>query len=97
MHKRELFFPQYSTGITAIVTYCFSIVITNSNDFLKGSSRSVYNYNIGRVIKNLIDKDIIISGGGHNMAAGFTLKKDKLKKFEDFILKQNIPKIKIKN
>ena len=63
-----------------------SIVITNSNDFLKGSSRSVYNYNIGRVIKNLIDKDIIISGGGHNMAAGFTLKKDKLKKFENFVL-----------
>jgi len=63
-----------------------AIVITNSNDCLKGSSRSVYNYNIGRTIKNLIDKDIVISGGGHSMAAGFTLKKDKLKKFEDFIL-----------
>ena len=63
-----------------------SIVITNSNELLKGSARSVYNYNIGRVIKNLIDKDIIITGGGHNMAAGFTLKKDKLKNFENFIL-----------
>jgi len=63
-----------------------SIVITNSNNLLKGSARSVYNYNIGRVIKNLLDKDIIISGGGHNMAAGFTLKKNKLKNFENFIL-----------
>jgi len=63
-----------------------SIVITNSNNLLKGSARSVYNYNIGRVIKNLLDNDIIISGGGHNMAAGFTLKKNKLKNFESFIL-----------
>jgi single-stranded-DNA-specific exonuclease len=63
-----------------------SIVLTNSNDLLKGSARSVYNYNIGRAIKNLADKNIIISGGGHNMAAGFTLKKNKLKDFEDSIL-----------
>jgi len=64
-----------------------SIVITNSNGLLKGSARSVYNYNIGRSIKNSLDNDIIIGGGGHNMAAGFTLKKDNLKKFENYILK----------
>jgi len=64
-----------------------SIVITNSNDFLKGSARSVYDYNIGRAIKNSLDKDMIISGGGHNMAAGFTLRKSNLKNFELFILK----------
>jgi len=64
-----------------------SIVITNSNDLLKGSARSVYNYNIGRVIKNLLDNNIIIGGGGHNMAAGFTLNRNKLINFEDFILK----------
>ena len=63
-----------------------SIVITNSNELLKGSARSVHNYNIGRAIKNLLDNHIIITGGGHNMAAGFTLNKSKLKKFEDFIL-----------
>jgi single-stranded-DNA-specific exonuclease len=64
-----------------------SIVITNSNESLKGSARSIYNYNIGRVIKNLVDESIIISGGGHCMAAGFTLEKDNLKNFEDFVLK----------
>ena len=63
-----------------------SIVITNSNNLLKGSARSVYNYNIGRVIKHSLDKNIIIGGGGHNMAAGFILEKDKLKNFENFIL-----------
>ena len=61
-----------------------SIVITKSNNILKGSARSVGNYNIGRVIKNLVDKGIIISGGGHNMAAGFTLKKNKIINFKDF-------------
>ena len=63
-----------------------SIVITTSNELLKGSARSVYNYNIGRVIKNLLDKDIIVNGGGHNMAAGFTLNKANLKIFENYIL-----------
>ena len=63
-----------------------SIVITASNKLLKGSARSVYNYNIGRVIKNLLDKETIISGGGHNMAAGFTLNKENLKDFEIYIL-----------
>ena len=52
-----------------------SIVITNSNELLKGSARSVYDYNIGRAIKNSLDNDLILGGGGHNMAAGFTLKK----------------------
>jgi len=64
-----------------------SIVITNSNNLLKGSARSVYNYNIGRVIKNSLDNNIIIGGGGHNMAAGFTLEKNKLENFKNFILK----------
>jgi len=63
-----------------------SIVITASNDLLKGSARSVYNYNIGRVIKNSFDKDIIVNGGGHNMAAGFILNKSNLKTFENYIL-----------
>jgi single-stranded-DNA-specific exonuclease len=64
-----------------------SIVITNSNELLKGSARSVYNYNIGRAIKHSLDNSIIMGGGGHNMAAGFTLKQSNLKNFEDFILK----------
>ena len=56
-----------------------SIVVTNSNNFLKGSARSVFNYNIGRAIKNCLDQGIIINGGGHIAAAGFTLHKTYLK------------------
>ena len=64
-----------------------AIVITSSNNLLKGSARSVYNYNIGRAIKNSLDQKLILNGGGHNMAAGFTLNRDSLKVFENYILK----------
>jgi len=85
--------PNINEGIIGIIAAKLkdyfnkpSIVITTSNELLKGSARSVYNYNIGRVIKNLLDKDIILNGGGHNMAAGFTLNKNNLNMFENYIL-----------
>jgi single-stranded-DNA-specific exonuclease len=62
-----------------------SIVITQSNNKLKASARSTSNYNIGNLIKSLIDNKIIDSGGGHNMAAGFTLKKNNIKQLDNFI------------
>jgi single-stranded-DNA-specific exonuclease len=62
-----------------------SIVITQSNNILKASARSTSSYNIGNLIKLLIDKNIIDKGGGHNMAAGFTLKKAKIKLLDKFI------------
>ena len=62
-----------------------SIVITKSNNKLKASARSTSLYNIGNLIKSLIDNKIIESGGGHNMAAGFTMKKNNIKFLDNFI------------
>jgi single-stranded-DNA-specific exonuclease len=62
-----------------------SIVITSSNDILKGSARSTSIYNIGHIVKILNDKNIIEKGGGHNMAAGFTIKKHNIKILDNFI------------
>ena len=70
-----------------------SIVITKSNNTLKASARSTSNYNIGNLIKLLIDNKIIENGGGHNMAAGFSIKKNKLKSLDDFIQKDYNNKI----
>ena len=64
-----------------------SIIITNSNNILKGSCRSTAEYNLGHLMKKLLYNKIIEKGGGHNMAAGFSILKDNLKKFEDFVLK----------
>ena len=62
-----------------------SLVITKSNNLLKGSARSIHNYDIGKLIKNLLDQNIIIGGGGHAMAGGFSLKKENLKFLKKFI------------
>ena len=47
-----------------------------------------YKFKLSDPIKNIPKKalDIILNGGGHNMAAGFTLNKAKLKDFENYIL-----------
>jgi len=74
-----------------------SIVITKSNNKFKASARSTTIYNIGNLIKLLIDNKIIDNGGGHNMAAGFTMKKDNIKLLDDFIQKDFIKKISYKN
>jgi len=69
-----------------------SIVITKSNNKFKASARSTLTYNIGNLIKLLIDNKIIDSGGGHNMAAGFTMKKNNIKLLDKFIQKDFLKK-----
>ncbi len=64
-----------------------SIVITKSKNNLKGSARSSIYYNIGNIIKKLIDNKILLNGGGHNMAAGFTMNKNQLMNLENYILR----------
>jgi len=61
------------------------IVLTNSGNLLKGSARSTYNFNIGEFIGKALNKKIIVKGGGHNLAAGITLLKEKFDIFKKFI------------
>ena len=70
-----------------------SIVITKSNNLLKGSARSTNQFNIGLSLKKLLDYNIILSGGGHAMAGGFTLNESKLLDFKNFIIKDFTDKI----
>ena len=70
-----------------------SIVLTKSNELLKASARSTSSYDIGKLIKLLIDNKIVEKGGGHNMAAGFTIKKDNMELLDDFIQKDYSSKI----
>ncbi|MDC0984019.1 single-stranded-DNA-specific exonuclease RecJ [Candidatus Pelagibacter sp.] len=69
-----------------------SIVITKSSNKLKASARSTSLYNIGSLIRSLIDNKIIDSGGGHNMAAGFSMKKDNIKILDNFIQRDYLKK-----
>jgi single-stranded-DNA-specific exonuclease len=61
------------------------VVLTKSNNFYKASARSNSNFNIGKYVKHAIDKKIILKGGGHNLAAGFTIQKNKIQVFKSFI------------
>ena len=69
-----------------------TIVITKSGNFFKASARSTKNYNIGKFIKILLDKNIIEKGGGHNMAAGFVIKKENIKILDTLIQKDYLNK-----
>ena len=94
-NKNVIFYydPSINEGLLGIIAARLkdyfqkpSIVITNSKNFLKSSARSTHNYNIGKAIKKSLDQNIITNGGGHNMAAGFTLQKSNRLIFEEFIL-----------
>lgn len=54
-------------------------------DEIKGSSRSVQGVDLGTIVMNAIQKGILNRGGGHPMAAGFSLKKENLKAFKDYL------------
>ena len=61
------------------------VFILSSNkkeEMLKGSGRSIANIDIGAFAILAKQKKIILSGGGHQMAAGITLSFDKLNKFK---------------
>ena len=62
-----------------------SFILTNSGNLIKCSSRSINGYDIGNIFYLAIQKKIIINGGGHSMAGGCTLKKEKLDDFKKFL------------
>ncbi len=64
-----------------------TIIISISNGVGKASARSVYGFDIGTFIINAVQKKILIRGGGHKMAAGFSIKEEKIEEFKDFINK----------
>lgn len=68
-----------------------SIVLSEKGDIAKASARSVLGFNIIKAIKQL--DDLIIEGGGHPMAAGFSIKTKNIKKFRTEINKLSKAKL----
>jgi len=64
-----------------------TIIISLDGLLGKGSARSVVGFDMGTNIIKAVQSGILIRGGGHKMAAGFSIKKDKISEFEDFIIK----------
>ncbi|MBT05769.1 MAG: single-stranded-DNA-specific exonuclease RecJ [Rhodospirillaceae bacterium] len=62
-----------------------SLAISIHQGLGKGSARSVRGVDIGNLITGACQAGILESGGGHPMAAGFTLRADKLLELRNFI------------
>lgn len=50
----------------------------NSTGTGTGSGRSISGFDLGRMVRAAVDKGLLVKGGGHAMAAGITIQRDKL-------------------
>ncbi len=62
-----------------------SFVMSVEADEVKGSARSVSQVDLGALIIAAKEKGILTKGGGHIMAAGFSLTEDKIEEFKKFV------------
>ena len=60
-------------------------VLTRNGDKITGSGRSVSGVDLGSVVIAARQRGILTAGGGHAMAAGFTVTAEKLEAFKEFI------------
>ncbi len=66
-------------------TSCVMTSLPDGGDILIGSARSWGDVNIGSLINDALSNNILITGGGHKMAAGFKLHRKNLRLFRDFL------------
>ena len=64
------------------------IISVTSENIGKGSARSIYGFDIGTSIISGVEAGLLVKGGGHKMAAGFTIDMKKINDFKEFIFKK---------
>jgi len=69
-----------------------TILISLDESVGNGSARSVVGFDIGSQIIKAVQLGILQKGGGHKMAGGFTIKKENIPTFRNFLIK-NFEKI----
>ena len=84
--------PTFKDGLIGIIASRLkdnlnrpAFVMTSTNSLVKGSVRSILNFDVGKILRKALDQNLIISGGGHQMAGGFIIKKSKLNIFKSFL------------
>ena len=95
LNKNEVIFEVNSSfheGILGIVAGKLkdkfnkpAFILTNSNNVYKGSVRSTNEFKLNPLLNKLLNSKIIDRGGGHNMAAGFVVNKEKINFFKEFV------------
>ena len=64
------------------------VISFDNNGSGKGSARSVNGIHLGQFLQKASIAGIISAGGGHALAGGFSIQKDKIKEFQQFIEEQ---------
>ena len=64
------------------------IIISTENNIGKASARSIVGFDIGSAIIAATQEKILLKGGGHKMAGGFTIDLHNIEKFKNFIFKK---------
>ena len=65
-----------------------AIVISVNNGIGKGSGRSIYGFDLGSTVIGAVQSGLLTKGGGHKMAAGFTIDIGKIDEFKEFVFKK---------
>ena len=64
------------------------ILISLDDKVGKASARSVVGFDIGSIIIAATQENILLKGGGHKMAGGFSIKIENIEKFKKFVFKK---------
>ena len=90
-HSLFIFNTNWHEGVLGIVASRIKekykkpvIILTKNKNIYKGSGRSILGIDIGLLILQAKKKQIIVNGGGHQMAAGLSIRHNNLKIFEVF-------------
>ena len=59
-----------------------TIIISINDKIGKASARSIFGFDIGSVIISAVQSRILLKGGGHKMAGGFTINTDNIDRFK---------------
>ena len=65
-----------------------TIIISINKEIGKASARSIVGFDIGSVIIAAAQEKILIKGGGHKMAGGFSINTFNIEKFKQFIFRK---------
>ena len=65
-----------------------TIIISVTNGVGKGSGRSIQGFDLGSTIIGAVQSGFLIKGGGHKVAAGFTINMNKINQFKEFVFRK---------
>jgi single-stranded-DNA-specific exonuclease len=65
-----------------------TIIISENDKISKASARSIIGYDIGSVIISAVQENILLKGGGHKMAGGFSIETKKIDLFKKFAIRK---------